>query len=794
MNAYCELYIYKNCQIQPQRNFKVDDIEDYLLTLDTYNRKVSNVPVAIKGQFMKNQLKLTYKVVFEQGTLLSFSSQSDLSYETTFNYNYLKAVNVDTKATQTGNLRTATPVYYFIVNKRWTSQNALELELEMDVVNTMLKDIDTNSPFTKKSFIVRRHKNRWEKVSGQVNKYSPIIDYVSEGINPLLFKKRECPLYYQKQSGDVDARSWYLIYRSQTTSENSPIEIMCCSDTDFITAQGINGYNGTKDIKKDLGSAKGWIILGSDGTGNPLHNNVGASITIKDKNGASHTLEITSTNTCVVLGTKDIYYGTISSDGLYVEKTYKMGLFKNFRDVDFRKVYAVRLDPVSPPSAFNQGDTIHWFTSSYITDLPLDTSFITAYTSYTICSIDDIDRTDPKLLKIVKLPYPPFDMEIVDNEIIIPAGWEIRQAETEGGEIVFPEILLYSDSSLVNAFSTSFTPTSNYLTDFQPFEVFRNKTINDFGTAVLYDSSYETKLYHSDFYKQKLVYDSFTYDVNAELYKVSSVNSLNCELEFSITATMNSKMMFRIKGITNFSSYKSEVGDIQDYSGLLYIARNNELPVFNSAYLNYIRTGYNYDIKTKNRQLTSNIIGGVLSTTGAVVSAVAGGPVGIAGAIGLGVGAVSMFSKAIVSTAQAEQNIVQKLKSSEMQGLSVAGSDDVDLMSIYTDENKLKYVRYEVSANMKEAISNLFYYCGYVANYNDYPDSYISSRMWFNFVQFDPAYVNDYNYPQELVDKLSEKCREGITFLHHNQITINNETIAKYWDFNQVYENWEVLS
>ena len=793
MNAYCELYIYKNSQIQPQRNFKVDDIEDYLLTLDTYNRKVANVPVAIKGQFMKNQLKLTYKVVFEAGTLLSFSSQSDLSYETTFNYNYLKAVNVDTKATQTGNLRTAKAVYYFIVNKRWTSQNAIELELEMDVVNTMLKDIDTNSPFTKKSFIVRRHKNRWEKVSGQVNKYSPIIDYVSEGINPLLFKKRESTLYYKKEDGEVDTRSWYLIYRSQTTSEDSPIEIMACSDINIVLAQGMSGYSGTKDVAKELGDGT-WFIAGNDGSGTPLHDNIGASVSFTSKEG-SFTLTISSVSDCIIIGRKVILFGTLSANGFYISAVYKSGVFKNFRDVNFRRIYACRkATDYTLTGTYIVGHTIAEITFDFITSKPLDSSFITSYVSYTVCSIDEIDRTDPKLLKIVKLPYPPFKMEIVDNELLVPAGWEIRQAETSGGVVIFPEILLYSDSSLVNAFTTSFTPVSNVNSDYQPFEVFRNKTINDFGTAVLYDSSYETKLYHSDFYKQKLVYDSFSYDVNAELYKVSSVNASNCELEFSITATMNSKMMFRIKDITGYFSYKTEVGDIQDYSGLLYIARNNELPVFNSAYLNYIRTGYNYDIKTKNRQLTSNIIGGVLSTTGAVVSAVAGGPVGIAGAIGLGVGAVSMFSKAIISTAQAEQNITQKLKSSEMEGLSVAGSDDVDLMSIYTNENKLKYVRYEVSANMKEAISNLFYYCGYVANYNDYPDSYISSRMWFNFVQFDPAYVNDYNYPQELVDKLSEKCREGITFLHHNQITINNETIAKYWDFEQVYENWEVLS
>ena len=776
MNGYCKVSVYRNCSILPNKNFKVDSISDYLSTLDLMTGQI------IQGQLMKHQLKLSYK-------LMVSNSDLELDFRELSNFNYLMAQNF-TYSLATGEKATE-KVYYFIRGKKWISQECIEFDLEMDVINTLIDNNLSSGEkldLSEKTYILREHKNRWQRVSGTLFNFEPIIDYMSEGFNPLLFKKREVPYYYQKDGEFADDRSWYLIYRSQSTDENAPIQIMCCSDYAIETAQGIIGYSGTKDVKKVLGN-NSWIIYGADGQGGQT--NVGASISFTDKDG-SHTLTISSANECIAIGDKYIFFGTISSSGFYIRAVYKSGAFKRFRNVDFRRIYACRK---STDSLVNQsvGDTLSYMTASYILNWPLDSSFDTTYQNFTICAIDDIDRTDPKLLKIIKLPYPPFEFKIIEHELIIPSGWEVRQAEENPQhEIIFPEILLYSDSSLVNPFTNEFYPVSLEASDNNPFSIFSEKTISYFGRPrALKDISLETKLYHSDYYKQKLVYDSFYIDIKAEALNFNSVKNSACKLEFSITATMNSKMMFRVKDLISYTSYKEEVGDIQDYSGVLYVARNNELPVFNSAYLNYIRTGYNYDIKTKNRQLTSSIIGGVLSTAGAIASAMAGGTgIGIVGAIGLGVGAVSQFSKAVISTAQAEQNIAQKLKSTEMEGLSIAGSDDVDLMSIYTDNNKLKYVRYEISERMKLSLGEFFYYCGYVSDVYGNPLERVNSRMWFNFVQCEAVYKYTQNFPQELLDKLTEKFKEGITFLHKNSVVIDN-TPTNLWDFEQQYENWE---
>ena len=41
---------------------------------------------------------------------------------------------------------------------------------------------------------------------------------------------------------------------------------------------------------------------------------------------------------------------------------------------------------------------------------------------------------------------------------------------------------------------------------------------------------------------------------------------------------------------------------LEDYDNIVAVARNNEEVLYSSQYLNYVRTGYNYDVKAKQRQ------------------------------------------------------------------------------------------------------------------------------------------------------------------------------------------------
>ena len=65
--------IYKNCKIIAEKNFKVDNIEDYLETLETLDMGGDRY-----NQFFKHALKTSYKIEFEQ-RLTDFRA-SDFNY------------------------------------------------------------------------------------------------------------------------------------------------------------------------------------------------------------------------------------------------------------------------------------------------------------------------------------------------------------------------------------------------------------------------------------------------------------------------------------------------------------------------------------------------------------------------------------------------------------------------------------------------------------------------------------------------------------------------------------------
>ena len=322
-----------------------------------------------------------------------------------------------------------------------------------------------------------------------------------------------------------------------------------------------------------------------------------------------------------------------------------------------------------------------------------------------------------------------------------------------------------------------------------PYDTFEWRNLSDYGKQIAKNTAYETKLLHSDYYQQKLCYDNFYYIFRGELMKPTQASALYINM---ITSTaMSSKFLFEIP-----SAFASMKTDVSDYSGFIAVIRNNELPIYNEAYLNYIRQGYNFDLKTRNRQLATSIATTSLQAVGAVAGIVGGvlasgvsaGASAVAG-VSLGISTLASIVRTISSTAQADQNISEKLRQAELQGANVSGADDIDLLGYYTGGNKLKLIEYTLSPKMKKAMFDLFYYCGYIAGYQDVPDK--TSRKVFNFVQCDPVFVNVENYPKELVEELSNRCREGITFLHHYTLKNNNNVDVRGWDFAQEYENWE---
>ena len=757
-----------NTKIEPWKNFKVDDIKDYLDEMETQGYSTGFLEFN-NIQFFKHNLETSIKVNDFPTSISNFLR--------TGYFNYARIVDNDLPISNISRF------YYFITNIKWISQFCVEIFLKMDVVNTFVDLLD----FSPKTQIIRQHKNRWQSGS-DVGLYAPLIDMYSENINPLLFKNKDLTLYDTTSDGDIIQGSYYLIYRSHTDQEDSPIDILLCGDSPIdVDISAVDGYTGEiswKQLDERATQGNCLVIYGGD-------NNVGCSITFDlwetRARKTTITFEITSSNQAIYLSSRYVAKGVITSlGGFSVSKSYryKAGVNKEFNNFEFYRVKCAR-------QVF-ESVQLNALTPTYVDNLH-EMSLIHDYVNITgqIAPISDVDRTDPLLLKIIKLPYKPIDFDLNANGkmVVVPAGWIYEDDLTD-----FPVMLRYEATDTTRAIGTRLTLVAgDDDTYVSPFEIAKNIQISDFGTLVERDSQYETKLLNSEFYKQKFVYDSFDFTYTLEYLDTSDLTAQDLFVDFYVSLTMSSKFMFKQ---TSFLGFMER--DVQDYSGIVYVARNNELPIFNSAYINYIKTGYNYDIKTRNRQVRSNIVGGALSLAGAIASFISSGyTMGIGAVAGttLATTGIAKIYNAISDTAQADQNIAQKLKTSEMEGLSVAGSDDVDLMTEYTEDNKAKICVYEPSEKMKKCLFDLFYYYGYVAGFQGIPDT--NSRMLFNFVQADVVFERKFsgggifNPPKEWLDELVLKFREGITYLHPFYYEDENDEEQVLWDFEQQYENWE---
>ena len=176
---------------------------------------------------------------------------------------------------------------------------------------------------------------------------------------------------------------------------------------------------------------------------------------------------------------------------------------------------------------------------------------------------------------------------------------------------------------------------------------------------------------------------------------------------------------------------------LMDYDGIINVSRNNEQVLYNSQYINYLRTGYNYDLKSKQRQEVAAGTGIGLSALGTAVGIALGlgtnNPLVTAGAVISG--AISLSSQLVSyakSMAEAEQGLERKLLDLQNQRVSVMNADDIDLLNAYSN-NRAKLCLYSISDQMKSALYDLFYYCGYSCYEQKIPN--INTRYWFNFLQ-----------------------------------------------------------
>ena len=796
--------IFKDTKITPERNFMVDDIELYLATCNPYE--------VTKFQYQKHALLKSIKLDMTQATQ---------EFDDIYDYNYCAIQNSNSDRV----------VYYFITNKNVKSQECVELELRMDTAITF--DYENNDyTILDKTSISRQHRDRYkgkdiqtvgpipvnittdiedpstpgawigygtfthpylkgrqlislelvsydfmrarivsfdptsgtvtlqagsyaEGDSGNVNfsfkyydKFEKVIDLYSEGLTPILYKKESKVI---RQTEDTE---WALIYKNANN----------ITPTDYNQVNPVDCYLApveptTLDVAPEyvtfVGSSVNNGII--SGAYSPIQSHKGSLVF--DYSGNTYTMEIWK------IGFYEYSVSFEESGGVIAIAWYCHN--------SVTKVNTILLQ-VNVPSTtsfkiypFAGGDSkIYFYKGTHLTldpeDYPANDYFDLSPTTKDITMFDKYDRTDSRFIKIFMLPYSPSAI----NNGVIDSSWS-------------EEVNGLTSNLKLNYLNTKFDYT--FLSDiYSPFKILMtdlsSSKLNGNGRLLdNKDISFEPKLYHSDYYRPTFVYDSFVFPFfleRVDIDKLSSVYETFFKIRYVVTTTINSKFMFMFPEYTLAHS-------TEDFDNVLPIARNNEAVLYSNQYINYLRTGYNYDVKSRHLAAANSILGALTGTAGAIAFASiakAGGGALLASAIIGGVTGIIMSANTIASNEMALQT---KIKQSKYQSVTTEGSDDIDLLEAYSD-NKAYLNTYEVSDRLKQALFKVFYYTGYTYELMEVPN--MTSRIRFNFCMANLVIKRSSNMPQYAEEDLINRWSQGITRIHNFHGT---------WDFDQEYENWE---
>ena len=803
---------YKQWELLPNKLIVVDSISDYLAT--------KSAMTINDFQYIKNDLEIGINVDLSQG-------YSQPKTTTSFKY-----VSIQNNGEQIH--------YYFVKKIIWRSKTCIRFELVMDVLNTFKEGSDYI--FKENTRIIREHKDRFslynveilftldeESISSQgslsedddINLYGEAggntylicsgefilydddklrilidnsynieevktalqrpynqfillkdssnyiafkftsyqispkfmrkIDLVSEGINPILNNNGGDTIQDNKS---LLRKNWYLLYRNQNNPSESLVNpVDCFLIPENATPVSTGSITNGKITSASLENNKFYYMPLAEGESITLSNGT----TITGQGGFWVDLILIQKSINDRISITHFQYQTYPAELLYA---------RAYSDLEYISLEQLPMDYMET----NEYKTPSWVINNYSQTGEWDENAV----SQEIASISLLDRTDAKNIKLIKLPYCPYDFTIVSNKIdIVNTDWNYEDIE-QADNTHFKALKLSNiNINLEHTFTPNISPFSKlYAGDYTPAITDLRKPITD---------ELESKLFHSDFYNPTLVYDSFAFKVDLEkcninYYRINSSKEFSTAIKFTMTKTINSKFMFTMK------DYNSLIAESNFYK-VLPIARNNEVVLYNVPYINYIRTGFNYDVKAKNLQNASNYIGLGLSTASVGASLLLPSvPLKVAGVIASLVSMAMSVKNTVVSTISNENAIKQKQEQYKNQAASVVGSDDVDLMSEYCD-NRLKYIIYKPNDIMLNLLNDLFFYAGYNSNRMGVPSH--NNRINFDYLECEASIEKVASIPDECLNELINCFKAGVCYIH------KTNRVSNKWDFEQKYENWE---
>lgn len=596
------------------------------------------------------------------------------------------------------------------------------------------------------------------------------IDYINENINPSLQCGNSKGKIIDNTKSLLDC-DWYLLYRNQYDPSDSlvnPVECYLIPSKDREVDAGIITAGRLTATSLQMSY---WYAIGLGDKGYTASTNV--SITLDNGTVLSPSVSTNDQRNVIIKRNSD---NTMTVYVVYGEVASGTGTATKFEG-SWQCNY---LTFSSMPITLRYGLTEPTGRSYEIRDKITGGAWLVGLLTLTnttnpayIDNFKKIDKTDAKNIKLIKIPYAPYDFTITSNKLVVSSdsNWDYVKLTQTSGSVIYALKLNDLNTQLRGTLSLSIV-SKNPLFNLKPS--ISTPSINHKRLGI----NYESKLFNSEFYRPTYVYDSFSYVIQLEKLDIDYyTSSRDLTVYFDMTKTINSRFMF------TFDSLEFKIA-AESYAKYMPIARNNEEVLYNVPYINYVKTGLNYDVKAKNLSNASNWIGAGLSVAGVAASlALPSAPLK---ALGVATALISMAmttKNAVVSTIQNEENFQRKQAELKNQTASVAGSDDVDLMSIYA-ENRLKYLIYEPNEIMKNMLYDLFFYAGYASNRLGLPNH--NTRYNFDYLEADAVLEKVANIPDDCLEELVNAFKNGVSYIHKT-----SRSGAVKWDMKQEYENWE---
>lgn len=669
--------------------------------------------------------------------------------------------------------------YYFIDSFERVSDSVARAEMTIDELNTISgNDYLLKNLLSDRCIVKREHKSRFFL---KANRWLPRINRIPEGIGfPV---KRIFTSYIED-----DAIDWTTFYFSEAQSGDSPIAVRVAPNKAVSVAQPAASESVTQSVS---GWANGayYVTEAETTSGNrdvvlTYQNTQGTSSTKKasllaeipdPSNSAKKVkcLAIRIVKTSKGIAAVSLFY---DNENNYVTSTEisqpepSQGAFVNF---SFPKCLR--------DGVFGQDQLTALSDILSLPPMPAEFFSVGTFDVRELRPSTEINRTSLYLKKAIENPYRPFSYsgKMDDGTPIL---WDGMRASNG--------ILVFADKSLFGKNDFSFYPTDRkVIGELSLPQLLTTPTEDPAGKQTALAN--ETKAYHSDFFFVKLVYDSFSLPMKEEEcyfnVNIGSEENKNIVFRFIASSDMVSEFYFSPRYYPGanpkepfFTTHFSE-----DYPNLLIINRNNETPVFTSAYLDYLRTGYNYDLKSQAVAIGLQGLGVALNAINAGVglaSAAMTGGVSAPYAVGATTSLISSIVNLGTNASENNRGNAQRLNELRAQGASVAGNSDYDISKAYT-KNRVKMVGYRIEKEALEAVKNMFYLKGYASAAVKRPT--LDNRNSFDYLEAEPDFAPEaMAFPKWIRDLVADDIRAGVTAMHYRGE-------ADGYDVNQTSSNWE---